>query len=341
MTGVYVTSIAALHGFRAVLAQMELGVEASLAVAERDASMACGALDMLIHQVQREIVQNSSEQAATGDGDATRFRSRHMEELLEDLVEVRRQLVKAIDSFQERKRAVIPRITEAVARASAFLSNHVESLNGYTSASPAGEEWVREWVFGGPTSLAVLGRAQAMSTVALTPYCPPFATPPIRWAKGPFPNLGTPPLGLSTASYQGISPSWVRREGDRMLLGFSTVAPVGALPWLGTAPTPTTSYLNLELSTADKPVLPLGIGTVPATYDLRMGTGAISVGPSAFEYAPSLSIASGGFSPRLATGGSSFMPIGGHGFGGMARAPEMDASMGFSAGFAGGPAMGS
>jgi hypothetical protein len=328
--GVHVGSVEALQHFRGTLAHMELGVADCFAAAEHHASLVLDALDALIARTLRQASANDEDRGGTEDH-AAAAQAAQAQARMEELAALRRLLTLAMDTFQDRRLSITVRMTDAVERASAFLAGRAEALGEYTPVSPVGT--VSPGMRGGLATFF------------------PWTAPEIGWPmRGPieelpsfsgfrgvsFPTLGTGVSHLSTTGATGVSPGWAYREGNRMLLGFSTVSPAGALPWLGTAPSPTTSFLNLELSTSGKWVRPLGIGTAPApSYDLKMSTSALSVGPSAFEYAPSLSISSGGSSPSLASGGGSFAPcgsFGGYDFGG---------GMGGVGGFGGGCALGS
>ena len=103
------------------------------------------------------------------------------------------------------------------------------------------------------------------------------------------------------SSIGSIMPSWAFRHGKELMLGFSTAAPSGALPFLGTSPAPASSYLSLRLGSDSKWHTSLGFGTVPASYDLKIGTSSLNLGGSCFEYAPPINVASLGLG--LSTGG--------------------------------------
>ena len=141
---------------------------------------------------------------------------------------------------------------------------------------------------------------------------------------GPASSLGSS-CGLSSSALQvgssgldssigSATPSWAFRQGNDLTLGFSTVSPLGALPFLGTSPAPASSYLSLRLGTDSKWHTPLGFGTVPTSYDLKIGTSSLSLGTGGFEHAPPISISSPDCA--LSTGSEpSRAPI--QGFGGM------------------------
>jgi hypothetical protein len=126
------------------------------------------------------------------------------------------------------------------------------------------------------------------------------------WNESPIPAPSTPAPAL-TPSYRysptlqsgltcsdcgggSSTPSWALRQGDDILLAFSTGSPAGALPFLGTSPAPASSYLSLQLGSDSKWRTPLGFGTVPKSYDLKIGTSSFSSGSGGFAYAPSIGV---------------------------------------------------
>lgn len=168
--------------------------------------------------------------------------------------------------------------------------------------------------------IGVWGASGGFDQIGL-PMPPPIA---------PAPTL-TSPCGLSSAlqigptgldsSVGSATPSWAFRQGNDLVLGFSTVSPPGALPFLGTSPAPASSYLSLRLGSDSNWHTPLGFGTVPTSYDLKIGTGSLSLGWGGFEQAPPISVSSPDIA--LSTGGApSMVPIQGFGDMGVDAAPS-------------------
>lgn len=329
--GAHVGSVEALLHFRGTIAQIDLGVADCFASSEHEAVLTLDALDALIARTMQRAAANDADREGTDDRNAEFAQAAQAQGRLEELAVLRRLLTQALEAFQDRRRSITVRMADAVERANAFLGGRADALGQYTPVSPVGA--VSPGMRG---SLATF--IPWTSPEIGWPVRSPIESPPSLAGLGgvSFPTLGTGVLNLSTTGATGVSPGWAYREGIRMLLGFSTVSPAGALPWLGTAPTPTTSFLELELTTSGKWARPFGLGTTPApSYDLKMSTGPLSVGHSAFEYAPSISVSACGASPSLASGGGLSAPcgsFGGYGFGG---------GMGGVGGFGGGFALGS
>ncbi len=120
------------------------------------------------------------------------------------------------------------------------------------------------------------------------------------------PHSAFAPRGPSmlATSPQSFSPAWARREGNELLLGFSTVAPPGALPFLGTGPVPTSSYLRLGLGTAGTGwTTPLGFGTTPSSYTPSLGSPTLGFGNRGYDILPQISLTPSRGGLGLATGG--------------------------------------
>jgi hypothetical protein len=150
------------------------------------------------------------------------------------------------------------------------------------------------------------------------------------------------PLMLGTTS-QSYSPAWMRREGNELTLGFSTVAPPGALPFLGTGPVPTSSYLRLGPGTAGTGwTTPLGFGTAPSSYALSLGSPTLGFGNRGFDILPQVSLTPARSGLGLATGGSPSSMTGGiHSFDLGRGSSWGNACDNLSGGFGGGMGLGS
>ena len=92
--------------------------------------------------------------------------------------------------------------------------------------------------------------------------------------------IGTIATGGPAIASSRYLPSWASRRGDELFLGFSTMGPPGALPFLRTAPAPAVSYLRLQLGTDSVWREPPGFGTVPASFRLNMSTSTVGLKPA-------------------------------------------------------------
>jgi hypothetical protein len=340
-----VAARAALAGVEAVLADAGrnlLDVEHRLREAERmlhDAEQRSIAAERTVSMEQNrveharsgieDLISSARKEFSRGDGYQVRVTPHRRLEVRDDFVRIQQ----AHDAEPEFYREILGQLEETLY----FLDSTVEAANRpHISASPdfGGITGGRCVGFTGLPSLPGFGSGWAApapgaglgGSTALPGFGAAGGLP--GWGIMPAPVPAMNSVGLGTVP-QSYSPSWAYRQDDHMFLAFSTGSPPGALPLLGTTPAPAYSYLELQLSTSGRWTPPLSFETVPKAYSLAMGTSSLSLGHSAFEYAPPMSISPPvGGSLSICSGGGSSMGYGG--FGG-----------GFSFGFGGVPALGS
>jgi hypothetical protein len=229
-------------------------------------------------------------------------------------------------------RSLVDQLVEAISSLDAVVASATRSY----PYSPSARFGISELAIGGigivgPAGLPGLGGG--------------WALPVIDAAGLPVGRLGTvsptPMIGTSALSTdnRGVSPTWACRQGDQLLLAFSTAAPPGALPFLASTPAPASSYLSLRLTSASRWETPPSFGTVPRSYNLSIGTCPLSLGQSSFQYAPPVSVSPASGSLPLSTGGGLSMRCGD--LGGFEGGLSGGLSGGFGGGFGGGPAIGS
>ena len=216
----------------------------------------------------------------------------HAQRMLEVTVSWFRRVDVATERYRDQAARLRSLISDHASNACAFLERRCATLEEYVAlqATP-----------GASTSLPLSWLRSSEAGLFASPIGGPLS---YSWGEPAYQPRGTPAMSGLGTPVSAYTPSWVFQRGAELILGFGTIGPPGALPFLATVPAPASSYLSLRLGSDLQWHTPPGFGTVPASHTLRLSTGALNLSTGAFQYVPPLSILPLGALPSLATGGS-------------------------------------
>ena len=211
-------------------------------------------------------------------------------------------------------KAVEPRVRQAP-------SDHSERAPFSASPDAASSSFLRapaRELAGGPlpdrssrfprlSTVAELSRNWSPQDVGALPLVEPTGQTPIETGSRRLPMIQSVSTSASPEEY---TPTWAYRDGQQLILAFSTGSPPGSLPYPASSFGGASSFLPFEMNTAGRWEEPLSFGTASGAHDLRMGTSALSLGVSAFEFAPPIQAPPSGGGLGIASGGCTGLTFG-------------------------------
>lgn len=251
---VHAESIEGIDHFRGTWLQSAHDVEQCLRSAEDHARQ-------VLEAIEREASRLRKKMGSTDEDARERREHAVTQSRLIELDGARRRLAEALAVFNTRSTIVLTWLESHVAEGAIVLRGHVSRLEAYATI---------RWSHSGGGLIPLfspLSPQYSYTTGGLgLPYRPDFSSV-------------SPVASFSTVSRHGLNsassyaPHWATRSGDRMILGFSSSAPIGAMPYLNSSPTGTSSYMSLQLGSDSQWRTPLGFGSVSRSYDVSFASG--------------------------------------------------------------------